>query len=673
MHDLSLLYELAMIFGVAVLVVLLLGRIGLPTIAGMLVAGVIMGPNGFALIKNVADVEVLAEVGVVLLLFTIGLEFSMKRLRRIWKLVAIGGGVQVIVTVLATAGLAMALDRTFSYGIFYGFLVALSSTAIVLRALSERDETGAPHGRMILGVLIFQDLSVVPMMLLLPVLAGGQGSSAWEVLGALGGAVMMILLVVGGAWLVVPRILRIVAAERKRDLFVLTVLLICIGTAWLTSLSGVSLALGAFLAGIILAGSDYSHQAMSDMLPFRDAFTSLFFISVGMLLDLRIVYEEPLHIGFLFLGTLLGKFVIATIAGLVMRFPLRVALLTGIGLAQVGEFSFVLVKAGEILGLISGEESRLFLTAGVMTMLVTPVLVRLAPQLAAGMTRLNPLEGVFGTRSAPEELPEQKGLANHVIIAGFGLGGRMLALSLKAVGIPYVVLELNPGTVDTFRKAGEPIFYGDITSPEVLTHMNCSQAREVVLVISDPQAARRCIAAVRRHSPEQHITVRTRYYDEIEELRRLGASDVVVSEFENAVELMARVLRRAAIPRNVIADRIGEARESREELVRPLTLPRQRLGHHAELMQELKIDLFLLREGDWAAGRSLREIGLRVTTQTTIVALRRGEKIIANLPADFELNPEDVVYLIGELHAVTAAMEFLRTGRFPDPLPEESA
>lgn len=667
MHELGFLKELALIFGVAVVVVVLLGRIGMPSIAGMLMAGVLLGPNGLGMVSNLENVEAMAEVGVVLLLFTIGLELSLDRLRRIWKLVAIGGGVQVVLTVLVTAGLVVASGRRLGEGIFLGFLLALSSTAIVLRALGERDETRAPHGRMILGVLIFQDLSVVPMMLLVPMLAGGEAASGGAVAWALGRAALVVVVVAAGARVVVPRLLRIVAAERKRDLFVLTVLLICLGTAWLTSLGGLSLAMGAFLAGIILAGSGYSHQAMSDVLPFRDAFTSLFFISVGMLLDLRILVEQPVIVAAFFLAVLFGKFIIAFISALVMRFPARVALLTGMGLAQVGEFSFVLVKAGEKVGLLSGEQSKLFLTAGVLTMLVTPVLVRMAPHMAAGMSKLGRLEKVFGTLSDDEERPDHTGMKGHVIIAGFGLGGRTLAAALKSIAIPYVVLELNPATVDHYRKLGEPIHYGDVTSSEVLTQMNCLAAREIVLVISDPEAARRCISAVRHYAPDQHITVRTRHFDEIAELTKLGADDVVVEEFENAVELMARVMRRAGTPRNVIAARIGEARESRAELVRPLTLPRQRLEHHADLMREIKIDTYLLGNEDWAVQRSLRDIHLRHETQTTVVALRRGDSVMANLSPQDVLHGGDIVYLIGEQSSVTAAMELLRTGTAPPP------
>ena len=665
MTDLTFLYQLAVIFGVAVVVVLVLARIGLPSIAGMLMAGVLMGPNGLGLISNLHQVEVLAEVGVVLLLFTIGLEVSLERLRRIWRLVAIGGGVQVTLTVLATAGLAVALGRPFNQGLFFGFLLALSSTAIVLRALSERDEMSAPHGRLILGTLIFQDLCVVPMMVVVPMLPG-ENFSALALAIALGKATVTIVVVVGVALLVVPVILKVVAAERKRDLFVLTVLLICIGTAWLTSLAGLSLALGAFLAGMVLAGSGYSHQAMSDVLPFRDAFTSLFFISVGMLLDLRILLEHPVLVSALFLGTLIGKFLIATVAGLVMRFPLRVALLTGVGLAQVGEFSFVLGKVGEKVGLFTPDETRLFLTVAVLTMLVTPLLVRLGPHFAAGMSKLNPLERALGTTGADEEEGDRLALTDHVIIAGFGLGGRMLAGALKSIGIPYVVLELNPGTVNQYRAAGEPIYYGDVTSPEVLGHMNWFKAREIVLMISDPQAARRSISAVRHFAPSVHITVRTRYFDELAELKKLGATDVVVEEFENAVELMARVLRRAGTPRNVIAARIMDSREeSREELVRPLTIPRQRLEHHADLLRDVKVDSYLVGEQDWAVNRSCSDLDLRQATAAAVVALRRDGKIIANPPPEEKLVIGDIIYLIGEQPAVTAAMELLRTGTAP--------
>ena len=673
MQELVILYQLAVIFAVAVAVVLVLGRIGVPTIAGMLLAGVLVGPNGLRLVKNVHEVEILAEVGVVLLLFTIGLEFSLERLRRIWKLVAIGGGLQVVLTTLGTMAVATVFGRTFEQSLLWGFLLALSSTAIVLRALGERGEIDAPHGRLILGTLIFQDLCVVPMMLVVPMLSGEGEASAADFALALGKAAGMVVGVVGVARLAMPPLLKIVATQRKRDLFVLTVLLICMGTAWVTSLAGLSLALGAFLAGVVLAGSGYQHQAMADVLPFRDSFTSLFFISVGMLLDWRIFLEEPVLVVLVLLGTLFGKFIVATIAAMLMRFPLRVAMLSGVGLAQIGEFSFVLAKSGETSGLLAQGEMRLFITASVMTMVLTPVLVRLGPHFAAGMSKLNPLERVFGTKGASDKQVDQLQLSDHVIIAGFGLGGRTLAAALRTLKIPYIVLELNPDTVDRYRKLGEPIFYGDITSNEVLNHLNCSRAREIVMVISDPGAARRAISAVHQYDPKLHITVRTRYADEVDELKRLGATDAVVEEFENAVELMARVLRRFGTPRNVIAARIGEARHSREELVRPLAIPRNRLEQLAEVLREVKVEAYLIEEKDWVGNKTCKEIDLRHSTGASVVAIRRDGKVIANPSARELLLVGDIVYLLGDQGSVTSAMQFFSSGQVPPPVAEPNA
>jgi CPA2 family monovalent cation:H+ antiporter-2 len=305
-------------------------------------------------------------------------------------------------------------------------------------------------------------------------------------------------------------------------------------------------------------------------------------------------------------------------------------------------------------------------------MVLTPVLVRLGPHFAAGMSKLNPLERAFGTRGADDKQVEELHLRDHVIIAGFGLGGRTLAGALKALRIPYIILDLNPATVDHQRREGEPIFYGDVTSPEVLNHLNCSHAREIVFVISDPGAARRAISAVRQYDPNLHITVRTRYWDEVEELKRLGATDVVVEEFENAVELMARVLRRFGTPRNVIAARIADARESRAELVRPLTIPRQRLEHFADVLREVKVDSYLIGESDWAVRRTCQEIDLRHATGASMVAIRRDGKIIPNPSPREQLAAGDVVYLLGDQPSVTAAMQFFGTGQAPKP-PEPPA
>ncbi|MDH4224202.1 MAG: cation:proton antiporter [Deltaproteobacteria bacterium] len=666
MTDISLMKELAIIFAVAVGVVLLLGRLHMPPIAGFLVSGVVVGPAGLGLVKDIHAVEMLAEVGVVLLLFTIGLEFSLERLRRIWKLVVLGGGVQVAVTIVLTALIVVATGQGGRVGTFYGFLVALSSTAIVLRALAERDEVNAPHGRFIMGILIFQDLMVVPMMLVIPMLGGVGGDSIFSVVQALGKAAVLVVAVVAFSRLVVPPILSVITREGKRELFLLAILLVVIFTAWLTSMAGLSLALGAFLAGMVLADSEYAHQALADVLPFRDTFTSLFFISVGMLLDWRVLVETPGLIVGLFLGVLLLKFGVAYLAALLMRFPARVAIMSGMGLAQVGEFSFVLAQTGKEYGLMNPHDSRVFIAASVMTMLITPLLVRMAPHFAAGMTRMRNLEHLMEAQGADEEGPDKKHLSNHVVVVGYGLGGRTLAKALSNSGIPYAVLDLNPDNVRKGRETDVPIFWGDVTSVEVLAHMRVRQAREVVFLISDPDATLRAVSAARRYAPEVSITVRSHYMRDVATLRRLGANDIVVEEFESGVEILARMLRKSGIPRNVVAARIGETRDELTEILGPVSMPRPNLGQVPDLLWEVKMESYMVGDHDWAVGKTIMETDLRKVTQVSIVALRRKEQVIPNPAPDLAIQPEDIVYLIGGLKDVTTAMIYLALGYLPE-------
>ena len=349
MGHVPLLDELAIVAALAVAVTVLLARLKLPTVAGLLAAGALLGPFGLRLVKSVHAIEVLAEVGVVLLLFSIGLEFSLARLRDIMRQVALGGVLQVGLTTAVTTGVAMLLGQSFGRGLFYGFAFALSSTAIVLRALAERRELDAPHGKFIVGTLIFQDLCVVPMVLIVPLLgsAAQAGAAAASISVALAKAAAVVVGTVVVARFVVPKVLGWVDASRSREVFLLAILALCIGTAWLTSMVGLSLALGAFLGGMVVADTEYSHRAMGDILPLRDAFVSIFFVSLGMLFDARLVLEQPLLVGGLLFGFLVAKGLLATVAAMAMRFPSRVAWLAGVGLAQFGEFGFVLSRLAQ--------------------------------------------------------------------------------------------------------------------------------------------------------------------------------------------------------------------------------------------------------------------------------------------------------------------------------------
>jgi len=648
------LQDLVVVVAVGVVASIALARLRLPSAAGLLLAGALVGPSGLGLVHSMESIHVLAEVGVVLLLFTIGLELSLERFVRIAKLVLIGGSLQVGLTGAAATLIAIQLGRPVGEAVFWGFVFALSSTAIVLRGLSERGELDAPHGRFIVGVLIFQDLCVVPMVLLVPVLGGGgEDGIAMPLLLALGKAV----LVVGGTMLVarflVPSFFRMVDAARSREVFVLSVLGICIGPAYLTSLAGLSLALGAFLGGLVVAGTQHGHRAMSEILPLRDAFTAFFFVSMGMLFDIRVVASDPVSVLLLALGFILGKAVIATLSAMAMRFPARVAMMSGLGLAQFGEFGFVLATVATGAGLVTAEALQPMLAAGLLSMFLTPVLRRLSPHITAGERLLRPLERLLGARGVDEIGEDDGAPSGHVIVVGYGMAGQILARALRQSDIEYVVLEINAETVRNAAKGGEPIYYADVSSPEALEHAHVEAARAVVMLINDPEAAKRAAAAVRRSAPDVPVLMRTRYLLDRAELEGL-ATNVVYDEVEAGVEMLARVLRRFDVPRNVIHERLDEVRTATASAARPTTVPRKRLGEAREL-DELKIEKVLVRDGDPAAGRSPRDLDLRNRSGALIVAVRRGEALHDPPDPDDPLEPGDEVYLVGATESVTDA------------------
>jgi CPA2 family monovalent cation:H+ antiporter-2 len=674
MGHVPLLDELAIVAALAVAVTVILARLKLPTVAGLLAAGALLGPFGLKLVSSVSAIEVLAEVGVVLLLFSIGLEFSLARLRDIMRQVALGGFVQVGLTTAVTAAIAHALGEPLGRGVFYGFAFALSSTAIVLRALSERRELDAPHGRFIVGTLIFQDLCVVPMVLIVPLLgsAGPPGEAALGIAYAIGKAALVVVGIVVLARVVVPKILGWVDASRSREVFLLAILSLCIGTAWLTSMVGLSLALGAFLGGMVVADTEYSHRAMGDILPLRDAFVSIFFVSLGMLFDPRIVLSQPVLVISLLLGFLLGKGLLATIAAMAMRFPSRVAWLAGVGLAQFGEFGFVLSRLAEDSGLIDQAALKPLLAAGIASMFLTPLLVRVAPHITAGERLLAPLERMIGVRSI-DEADENRKLAGHVVIVGFGVAGLHAARTLLAAGMPFVVLELNADNVRKGKELGLPVYYGDATSEEALGHAHLAEARLVVLLMNDSQAAQRVVDNLKRVAPNVPVLMRTRYLTERAGLLKMGARDVVAEEVEGAVEVIARMLRAIEVPRNVIDQSIQNVRAETQTSERKQTVPRAAL-RDVRGLDEMKIESALVRPESAAAGASPASLKLRTETGALVVGIRRGDGLIENPDPMLPFEAGDVVYFVGTSGALKKTLPLFDPQYIPQftvPPPEE--
>ena len=670
MHHLPIVDDLALIAALAVLVIVVLWRLRLPAVAGLILTGSLAGPHGAGLVSSLEAIEVLAEIGVVLLLFSIGLEFSMARLKELFQRVALGGILQVGSTTAVVTGVAVALGEPGPRALFYGFVFALSSTAIVLRALVERRELDAPHGRFIVGTLIFQDLAVVPMALVIPLLAEWDGtlSIAVDVAAALGKALVAAALTLLMARWAVPRLLGWVDALRSREVFLLAIVGLCMGTAWLTSLAGLSLALGAFLGGIAVAGTDYGHRALSDVVPLRDGFVSLFFVSVGMLFEPAVVIERPGAVLVALVGFMVLKGFLATLSALVMRFPVRAAWLAGVGLAQFGEFGFVLAQIGRSSGVASADAMAPIIAGGIVTMFATPVLLRLAPHLTAGERLLAPLGRLLGVGDVEASDVDRAEAEGHVVIVGFGVAGRMLGGALSAQGARYVVLELNAETVRTERAAGHPCYYGDATSPEVLGHVRAAHARAIVLLINDPAAVERILDVVRRVAPDVPVLARSRYLGESPRLRALGASAVVADEVEGGVEVLARVLRWLQTPRNVIDREVEAARAGLQDSARSPSFPRPVLAETE--LAGLEIESLRVEPGSPVIGETLAGLELRARTGALVVAIQRGGQLLEHPDPRMPLEALDVLFLVGTRAAVIAAFDHLGASTSSPPEPE---
>src|SRR2546422_353607 len=568
MSEYHVLKDLAIIFAVSLLVILVFHRIKLPALPGFIVAGVLLGPNALGLVSDVHQVESLAEVGVILLLFTIGIEFSLSRLREMGRQVVAGGGAQVGLTVALSCVLAMALHLSWRVSLLLGFLVALSSTAIVLKGLADKGEIDAPHGRLATGVLIFQDLCVVPMMLVLPFLAGRSGGGGGALFLALGKAVLVVISVLVLARTVVPRVLAEILKTRSRELFLIAVILVGTLTALGTAAAGASLALGAFLAGLVISESDYGHHAVGRALPFPRVFLSPVFVAVGMLVQVEFLREHPaLALGgvAVIMG---GKALLAAVGPALMGYSGRVALLAGLAVSQIGEFSFVLAREGRGTGLLSEGLYQTFLAVAVLTMLVTPFLLQGGPALLDRLERLVPLDRLLpGLRPGAIAAADQP-LTDHVIVAGYGLNGRNLTAALRSIRAPYLIVELNAQTVQQARARREPAFYGDATREEILRALGAERARMLVVAISDPAATRRMVRVGRSLNAGIHIIARTRYVTEIPELSRLGADVVIPEEFETSIEIFARVLAHYSVLRSDIDRLVDQIRSSHYEALR---------------------------------------------------------------------------------------------------------
>lgn len=665
MTDYGVLGNLLVIFTVSIAVVFVFHQFRLPSIAGFLVAGALIGPHGFNMVSDVGTVQILAEIGVVLLLFTIGIEFSLVQLATLRRLLFVAAPMQVggVILIVWLGGLLAGLP--WQQAAFWGFLLSLSSTAIVLKALAETGDSDSIHGRATIGILVFQDLAVVPMILLAPILASPNEGAASSIAITLAKSAVVVGCVVAAAWYAVPKLLEHIVRSRSRELFLLTIIVLCLGIAWLTSLGGLSLALGAFIAGLVISESEYSHQAMAEVLPFRDSFNSLFFISIGMLMDWRVVLQYPVAVTGLLAAILVVKFVAGAGAVLAVTAPPRSAVMAGIALAQVGEFSFILAQVGQENGLLSGTPYQVFLAVSVCSMIITPFLIRWSPHVARRVEAVQRVRRWFPGRTTAHMM-EAEGrhlrIKDHVIIVGYGLNGRNLARVLSETEVPYVALDLDGDTVRREAQHGVPLYYGDATNPNVLRHAKIEDAKVLVVAISDPFMARRTVQLARGLNPKIHIVVRTRYLRELEELHELGADDVVPEEFETSIEIFALVLRTYNMPQEFIVRKAEQIRREGYALLRRSELPE--LAHHlrAGTLSDVEVETCRIEEDSPAAGKTIAQLAIRPRTGASIIAWTRGGVTESNPSEKTKLLPGDIVVLLGTREQIRRAIGLLSSG-----------
>jgi len=645
MWERTFLRDLAVVLVASFPVLWLCRRLRLPQIVGFLLTGVAIGPHALGWVRETGRVESLAEFGVALILLFVGLEFPLRRLKTLGRTSLVGGTLQMALTAAAGFALARLRGGPPNVAVFLGLLVSVSSTAVVLPLLKQRDELATPYGRRFLAVALFQDLAVIPILLFLPALVSGSAPGAVAVAGRVAVAIAGVAVLVALARQAAPRVLDGVARLGSREIFTGAVVVVVLAMVAAGETAGVSAAMGAFAAGIVLGESDHVHEVAATLAPLHDLLSSLFFVSVGMLLEPAFLATHPAEVAggvAVLVGVkTLSAFVALRAAGIVPRTALRASL----ALANVGEFSFVLATTGAALGLLTGEAQQFAVAATVGTLVLAPFLVAAGPALAVRLPE--------GAEDAAEAFPRPP--ARHIVVAGAGLNGTNVARVLHETHIPYALVDIDPERIADARREGLKALRADATGAEGLAAAGIARALGVVVTMPDPDACRRAVRLARSKNPEVRILVRTRYVKEVETLRALGADEVIPEEFETSIELVARVLRLLHVPGNVVATQV---RVLRDEAYRRLRDPQSRAASGRRLSALVAAgtsELFLVMPDTAADGRLLGELDLAAAHVAVPAVLRDGVPH-APPPADFRVSAGDTLVLVGAHEDLARAM-----------------
>lgn len=654
--ELGILKDIVIIFALSTLVNLVFTRLKIPTVVGYLLTGVIAGPHLLSLVSSAHQIELLAEIGVVLLLFTIGLEFSLNHLMKIRKIVFLGGFIQVFLTAGAFFVASRFFEMNWKSGLFIGFLAALSSSALVLKILQERSEVTSNYGRTVLGILIFQDLLVIPLLLLSNVLSNQSLDVPKEILILTIKVSFILLLVYAGNKWFLPKLMELIAKTKSQELFIMSIFLLCFAIALLTSRLGMSLALGAFLAGIMVSESEYSYNVFGNFLPIKDVFASFFFVSIGMLLDVSFIIDN-LHLVLLsILLVIVVKTIIAGGTGFILGHTFQGTVIIGLALSQVGEFSFILAKIGFNNSIISDYYYHLFLAVAVITMALTPFLFKISVPLAKQLLKLPlPVKLVHGLFPLKEiEFPA---LYNHLVIIGKDAGALKLSVMAKLNNINHVSLIFDPAIAKEKIDNGDLVVYGDAVNEPVLRKAYVDKADIVAVSVGSIVPSMAIIDKVRSINKNAYIIVRASTIQNVESLYKVGADQVIPEKLEIAIDMFNRILVKKMMPHKEINRIITRIRNmnlgafSEKDLINKPSILDEFSDNN---ITEVKVEA-----DSPAEGKSLLEIDLRKKTGVTILAIRRGDDFIEHPVPETVLQRNDIAYLMGNPEQTIIAMEML--------------
>ena len=653
MDGLKFFHELIIILGFSIPVIYIFNKIKLPSIIGFLITGILIGPFGLKLIDDIAGISLMADIGVALLMFTIGIEIRLSRFLKNVSEILLTGGLQLLCTFVVGLLIGLAMQLSVNQSVLIGFLLVHSSSALILKILKDRDDESSPQGRISIGIILFQDIMVVPMILMIPFLAAGSGPDALMILWKLFKSVLIIVVILVAARYVIPFALERLVNMNMRDVLVVVSVVITMGIAWITESLGLSLAIGAFLAGLALSDTDFTHQIISDVSPFRDVFLAVFFVSFGMILNLDFLQAHPGPILLTSLTIILIKFAVVFSLVALMKYPLRTALLSGVLLSQIGEFSFVLASQGYRSQIISGAIYQTFIGASVLTFIITPLLASLAYYL------LDRKKTLYS--DPPGTLPDHPvSLSNHVIICGMGLNGRNLAKVLKNTAINYEIIDLNFQKIKKAKNGGDQnVIWGDASNVGILRRAGVEKAHVMVIAISDRFLTKSCLSNAKTLNPKLHVIVRTKYLADIEELLTLGADDVIPEEFETSIQIFSRVLKMFHIPNSIVLVQGNIIRNQSYGILREVLYTPEAFDQIGQILAQGTIETYYVAPGNPTIGKSIRDINLKAETGAMIINIIRKNETITNPPSDFIFEAEDQLILFGSHSAIDLGLKKL--------------